>query len=80
MLGDFYRDCSVDVTWYTLERDAFLGPKSAERIVEGMDKTRSKEDVNVSEATHPGSYMRRMIWEGIYAKITGSNARRREGG
>jgi hypothetical protein len=72
VLADFYRDCSVDVTWYTSDGDVFFGPKSAERIVKEMNKVRSKQVVNVSEATHADIYLRTRVWEGMYATITGS--------
>lgn len=73
VLAGLYRDCSVDVTWYTSDGDVFFGPKSVERIIKEMNKVRSKQLVEVPEATHADIYLRTRVWEGMHATITGSS-------
>lgn len=68
VLTDLYRDCLVEVVWFTTDGEVFFGPEPVKKI-SGEVKARV-EVVNVSEATHANIMLRTQVWDAIYAKIT----------
>ncbi|KAJ5140090.1 hypothetical protein N7448_003498 [Penicillium atrosanguineum] len=68
-LTGLYRDSPVGITWYTSDGEVFFGPKCVERIAKDMDKV-EVEIVNVPGATHADIYVRKDVWEGMYARMT----------
>lgn len=68
-LTRLYRVCPVGITWYTSDGEVFFGPKCVERIAKDIEKAQV-EIVNVPGATHTDIYVRKDVWEGMYAKMT----------
>lgn len=67
VLTDLYRDCPVDITWFTTDGDIFFGLKSAHRISEEIKA--KTEIVDISGATHADIMLRTQVWETMHLKI-----------
>jgi pimeloyl-ACP methyl ester carboxylesterase len=68
-LAKLYRVCPVGITWYTSDGEVFFGPQFVEQIAKDLEKAQV-EIVNVPGATHADIYVRKDVWESMYAKMT----------
>ncbi|KAJ5760123.1 hypothetical protein N7520_007279 [Penicillium odoratum] len=67
ILTGLYRDCPIDITWFTAEGEVFFGLESARRISEEMKA--KTEIVDVSGATHADIMLWTQVWDSMYSKI-----------
>lgn len=70
ILTGLYRDCLVEMLWFTTDGEVFFGPEPVKRISGEMKAC--VEVVNVPQATHANIMLRTQVWDAIYAKITAS--------
>jgi pimeloyl-ACP methyl ester carboxylesterase len=68
-LVELYKDCKLDLIWFTCEADIFFGPASVERITKDMTSCKV-EVVLVEGASHSDIFLRKELWDRIYEQIT----------
>ena len=67
-LVGLYRNCKVELVWFTCDADVFFGPASVERMVKEMDSSKV-EVVRVEGAAHSDIFFRSEVWERIYETV-----------